>query len=69
MSFATNDNSCECGHSKHEHVVDNKFNTKWCSLNQKACDCWQYKPRYIESRDYVDLKIVNGKKVIVIERF
>jgi hypothetical protein len=68
MSYL-NDNLCECGHPKHQHVIDNKFVTKWCSLNQQMCDCWQYKPRYIESREYVDLKIINGRREIVIERF
>jgi hypothetical protein len=57
MSFI-NDNICECSHPRSSHILDNKFQTKWCSLNQKSCDCWQYKARYIETREYVDLKIV-----------
>jgi len=68
MNFILNDNLCECGHSKFEHVADNKFNRKWCSLNQRVCDCWQYKAKYIESREYVDLQIVNGR-IIVLEGF
>ena len=62
MIFITNDNSCECGHPRTNHVHDGKFEPRWCELNQKACDCWQYKTRYIESREYVDQQIV-------IERF
>lgn len=62
MSFL-NDNQCECGHNKAEHVMDNKMVTRWCSLNQKSCDCWMYKPRFVETRDYA-----LGKIEIIIER-
>jgi len=68
MSFITNDNICECGHLKIKHAYDNKFAVKWCELNQKECDCWQYKARYIETREYVDLKIARVSDII-IERF
>ena len=62
MSFITNDNSCECGHPRANHVLTSKFEIKWCELNQRACDCWQYKARYVESREYVDLQIVRDYK-------
>jgi len=47
-----NDNICECGHQKVLHQIDNKFNAKACSLNQIQCDCWQFKMRYVEHREY-----------------
>jgi len=58
MSFLINDNSCECGHPRVNHVHDNKLTPRWCELNQKACDCWQYKAREIEHRAYVEFQIV-----------
>jgi hypothetical protein len=60
MSFLINDNSCECGHPRANHVHDNKLTPQWCALNQKACDCWQYKAREVERREYVDLQIIRG---------
>jgi hypothetical protein len=56
-----NDNICECGHPKILHFVDNKFVTKACTLNQKQCDCWGFKLRRVEHREYVDLHIHNSK--------
>jgi len=56
-----NDNVCECGHAKVQHFVNSKFESQACSLNQRVCDCWQYKPKYIEHREYVDLQITGGR--------
>ena len=47
-----NDNVCECGHTKYEHVINQKFEPTFCSFNQKICDCWQFKVRYVEHREY-----------------
>lgn len=47
-----NDNICECGHQKVLHHIDKQFTPKACSLNQKECDCWEFKMRYVEHREY-----------------
>jgi hypothetical protein len=53
-----NDNRCVCGHTKYEHVLNSKFETKWCSFNQKSCDCWEYKAQPVDRREFVtDIKI------------
>lgn len=56
----TNDNLCVCGHNKALHFTDSKFVPKACTLNQKQCDCWEFKLRYVEHREYVDLNINLG---------
>ena len=60
MSYL-NDNLCECGHPKTTHIKDDKFESKACSLNQKQCDCWQFKIRYTERRDFVSFKSISSK--------
>ncbi len=57
-----NDYICEYGHPKALHFMDNKFVvTKACTLNQKQCDCWGFKLRYVEHRSYVELNINKSK--------
>jgi hypothetical protein len=63
MSFITNDNTCVCGHPKSNHVYNNKFESTWCELNQRTCDCWQYKARRVERGDFatdIKIEIVRG---------
>lgn len=63
MSFSLNDNVCVCGHSRADHIHDGKFAPRWCGLNQKACDCWQYQGgREIESREVFKLEITRDYK-------
>ena len=61
MSFNLNDNQCTCSHPRSVHVHDGKFEPRWCELNQKACDCWQYKAIKVENKEFFDLQIVIEK--------
>jgi hypothetical protein len=58
MSFSLNDNSCVCGHPRSGHIHDGKFDPRWCELNQKACDCWEYQARRVENKEIFNLEIV-----------